>query len=130
MSKIYHLGLSASSLSTNSLQLQDKHQLLEIIMVVSKDSSAPLVVVVGITGNQGGSVADHLIISDKPYRIVGLTRDASKPAAKEFSEKGVVLKEVDLKPSNEPAVAEVFKDADIVFASSFGALGVAERIRD
>lgn len=86
-------------------------------MVASTDSTAPLVVVVGITGNQGGSVAEHLIASDKPYRIVGLTRDPSKPTAQEFVKKGVALKKVDLKPGNEAAVTEAFEGAEIVFVS-------------
>lgn len=87
-------------------------------MVASQSFSAPLVVVVGITGNQGGSVADHLILSDKPYRIVGLTRDSSKPAAKAFAEKGVTLKEVDLSPGNEAKVSQAFEGADVLFVSN------------
>lgn len=87
-------------------------------MVASKDLTSPLVVVVGITGNQGGSVANHLLASDKPYRIVGLTRNSSKPTAQAFAEKGVVLQEVNLQVGNEDKVTEAFKGADVVFVSS------------
>ncbi|KAG8999895.1 hypothetical protein FRB94_005785 [Tulasnella sp. JGI-2019a] len=85
-------------------------------MVASTDSNAPLVVIIGVTGQQGGSVANALIESSKPYRIVGLTRDASKPKAQGWAEKGVKLHEVDVAVSNEAAVAQAFEHADIVFA--------------
>src|ERR1700712_2966045 len=86
-------------------------------MVATTETSAPLFVVIGITGNQGGSVADALIRSSKAYRIVGLTRDASKTKAKSFAERGVVLREVDLQPKNADAVTAVFKGADYLFVS-------------
>ena len=86
-------------------------------MVATQDSTAPLAVIVGITGNQGGSVANHLVDSAKPYRIIGLTRDASKPSAQAFAQKGIKLHEVNIVPENEAAVAKAFEGADIVFVS-------------
>lgn len=86
-------------------------------MVASEDTQAPLVVIVGITGGQGGSVANHLIESTKPYRLVGLTRDSSKSSAQQFADKGVKLQEVNIAVGNEVAVAEAFKGADVVFVS-------------
>ncbi|OJZ79543.1 hypothetical protein ASPFODRAFT_213248 [Aspergillus luchuensis CBS 106.47] len=51
-----------------------------------------LLVVFGATGNQGGSVIRH-VLSDptlsKEFKIRGITRDATKPAAKQLFEKGV-----------------------------------------
>ncbi|KAF8170630.1 NAD(P)-binding protein [Mycena galopus ATCC 62051] len=86
-----------------------------LIMTITKDSSAPLVVVVGVTGNQGGSVAKALAESDKPYRIRGLTRDVTKSAAREFAAGGVEMVAVSLTSDNAAAAREVFKGADIVF---------------
>ncbi|KAG9031684.1 hypothetical protein FRB95_002423 [Tulasnella sp. JGI-2019a] len=85
-------------------------------MVASTDSNAPLAVIIGVTGQQGGSVANALTESSKPYRIIGLTRDASKPKAQGWAEKGVKLHEVDVSVGNEAAVAKAFENADIVFA--------------
>jgi uncharacterized protein YbjT (DUF2867 family) len=72
------------------------------------------VLVTGATGNQGGSVVDHLLESDAEFDIYGLTRDASSEAAQELSDRGVTMVEGDLddKGSLEPHVAEV----DAVFA--------------
>lgn len=89
-------------------------------MVASKDTSAPLVVIIGITGNQGGSVARALIQSTKPYRIVGLTRDPSKPAAHVFAEKGVELRGVDIAVGNKDGVIKAFEGAEILYVSSIG----------
>ncbi|KZV78694.1 NAD(P)-binding protein, partial [Exidia glandulosa HHB12029] len=77
---------------------------------------SPLVVVVGATGNQGGSVIRHLISSDKPYRLRGLTRDASKPAAQKLKEEGVEIVAVDISVGNESAVRDAFASAEIIFA--------------
>ncbi|KAF7325104.1 NmrA domain-containing protein [Mycena kentingensis (nom. inval.)] len=85
--------------------------------IATSDHTAPLVVVVGITGNQGGSVARALIESDRAYRIRGLTRDVDKPAAKAFAEQGVELVQVALTVGNEGAARAAFAGADIVFVS-------------
>ncbi|KAF8214034.1 NAD(P)-binding protein [Mycena galopus ATCC 62051] len=84
-------------------------------MTISQDLSAPLVVLVGITGLQGGSVARALIDSDKPYRIRGLTRDASKPAAQSFAAQGVQIVSVSLTVENAANVRKAFEGADIAF---------------
>ncbi|KAJ7498525.1 NAD(P)-binding protein [Mycena latifolia] len=84
-------------------------------MTISQDPSAPLAVLVGITGQQGGSVARALIESDKPYRLRGLTRDASKPAAQAFATQGIEIVSVSLTVSNAASVRKAFEGADIVF---------------
>jgi uncharacterized protein YbjT (DUF2867 family) len=51
-----------------------------------------LITVFGATGNQGGSVITHLLndnLISKEFRIRGITRDTSKPAAQELAKKGV-----------------------------------------
>lgn len=55
---------------------------------------AEVLTVFGATGNQGGSVIkrvlEHQQLS-KRYKIRGITRDVSKPAAKELVSKGVEM---------------------------------------
>ncbi|EJD41758.1 NAD(P)-binding protein [Auricularia subglabra TFB-10046 SS5] len=84
-------------------------------MTIVKESSAPLVVVVGSTGAQGGSVVRELARSDKEYRVRGLTRDATKPAAEKLKELGVEVHQVNLVVENAPAVKDAFKGAYAAF---------------
>lgn len=56
-----------------------------------------LLVVFGATGNQGGSVVNAVLqdpVLGKEFKIRGVTRDVSKPAAKELEAKGVEVKAV------------------------------------
>ncbi|KAJ6482212.1 NAD(P)-binding protein [Mycena vitilis] len=85
-------------------------------MTITQAPSASLVVVVGVTGNQGGSVAKALAESDKPYRLRGLTRDATKPAARALAAGGVEVVPVALTAANDGGARGVFEGADIVFA--------------
>ena len=84
-------------------------------MTISKESSAPLVVVVGATGTQGGSVVKNLEESDKPYRVRGLTRDVSKPAAKALVEEGVEMVGCNISVGKEKEVERAFDDATYIF---------------
>ncbi|KAJ7353404.1 NAD(P)-binding protein [Mycena albidolilacea] len=84
-------------------------------MPISSSSSAPLIVIVGATGNQGGSIVQALAESDRPYRIRGLTRDVTKPAAQKLANQGVETVNVILSVANADAVQKVFKGADFVF---------------
>ena len=84
-------------------------------MPISSNLAAPLVVVVGSTGNQGGSVIQALAESDRPYRIRGLTRDVTKPAAQKLSGQGVEMMNLSLTVENADAVQTAFIGADIVF---------------
>lgn len=84
-------------------------------MTISQDPSAPLAVLVGITGLQGGSVARALIESDKPYRIRGLSRDPTKPAAQAFAAQGVQIVRVSLTADNAAGARKAFEGADIAF---------------
>lgn len=88
-------------------------------MTVVQDTSAPLVVVIGATGMQGGSVVRELAASDRPYRIHGLTHGASKPAAQELANLGVEVHTVNIVVENVLAVKTAFKGADIAFVRRF-----------
>lgn len=90
-------------------------------MTITSSTNAPLVVIGGVTGNQGRSVLDNLQASDRPYRMRGLTRDASKPKAAELEKLGVEMISIDLKPGNEEAMREAYKGADVVFVSGSAA---------
>ena len=86
-------------------------------MTISQDLSAPLVVVVGATGTQGGSVIKALADSDKPYRIRGLTRDPSKPAALKLKAQGVEFFSVSISVDNADKVHKAFEGANFAFVS-------------
>lgn len=84
-------------------------------MTITSSPAAPLVVVVGSTGNQGGSVIQALAESDKPYRIRGLTRNVGQPSAQTLASQGVEMVNVSLTVENVDAVKAAFKGGDIVF---------------
>ncbi|KAI8649649.1 NmrA domain-containing protein [Fusarium keratoplasticum] len=55
---------------------------------------AKIITVFGATGNQGGSVIDHILADNalsKDFRIRGITRDPAKPASQKLAERGVEL---------------------------------------
>ncbi|EYB27990.1 hypothetical protein FG05_12211 [Fusarium graminearum] len=72
--------------------------------------------VFGATGNQGGSVI-RAILNDpalsKEFKIRGITRDVSKPAAKDLVSKGVEVVAADMNTAEQ--VAPAVKDAHTVF---------------
>jgi nucleoside-diphosphate-sugar epimerase len=87
-------------------------------MTITQSSSAPLVVIGGATGNQGGSVLHWLQESDQEYRLRALTRDSTKPKAKALADLGVDVVSIDLKPENKDKIQEVYTGADVVFVSA------------
>ena len=93
-------------------------------MTITKDSAAPLVVVVGSTGIQGGSVIRELARSDKPYRIRALTRNSTKSAAQELSKLGAEVYAVDIVVGNEQAVRDAFIGGHIIFVSRMAAFHI------
>jgi uncharacterized protein YbjT (DUF2867 family) len=86
-------------------------------MTITQSEQAPLIIVVGATGNQGGSVLNHLRESDKEYRIRALTRDSTKPKAKEIEATGAQTFQIDLKPENKDKMLEAFSGAHAIFVS-------------
>ncbi|KAH7142937.1 nmrA family transcriptional regulator [Dactylonectria estremocensis] len=57
-----------------------------------------IITVFGATGNQGGSVIDHIFADDalSDFRIRGITRDPTKPAAQKLADRGVELTTADM----------------------------------
>ncbi len=85
--------------------------------MIVQTSSDPLVVIVGATGVQGGSVIKALAASNKNYRIRGLTRDPSKPAAQALSQQGVEMVAAALYADKKDDAIKAFEGADILFVS-------------
>ncbi|GAA6039405.1 hypothetical protein JCM8097_002840 [Rhodosporidiobolus ruineniae] len=77
-------------------------------------SEGPLVVVLGATGAQGGSVIKHLAQLSGPIRVRAVTRDASKPKSQMLKSVGVEVVEGDI--SNRESLDKAFAGADVVFA--------------
>jgi nucleoside-diphosphate-sugar epimerase len=77
-------------------------------------SKMPKVIcIVGVTGNQGGSVAQRFL-QDPSYRIRGLTRNPASPAAVKLAEKGVEIVQADLDDIN--TIIPTFEGANIIFS--------------
>ena len=74
-------------------------------------NSNKLIVVVGATGKQGGSVIKNLL--NKGWKIRGISRDTTSQKAKELIEQGVEMVSCDL--SNKNDLNQAFKGAYGVF---------------
>ncbi|KAF4633875.1 hypothetical protein G7Y89_g4244 [Cudoniella acicularis] len=72
-----------------------------------------LVVVVGATGGQGGSVINRLL-TDGSYRLRGITRNPQSNGSQALTAKGVEMVTADL--NDIESVRAAFKDANIIFA--------------
>ncbi|KAF4309084.1 putative family transcriptional regulator [Botryosphaeria dothidea] len=75
-----------------------------------------LITVFGATGNQGGSVIKHILadaVLSKQFKIRGITRDVSKPAAQALIAKGVEMKSADM--NSKPSLAEVLRGSHTAF---------------
>lgn len=72
-----------------------------------------LIVVVGITGNQGGSVA-RTFLDDPAWRVRGLTRDTESAASRALSAQGIEMIQCNL---HDPvSLKTVFVGANLVFS--------------
>jgi uncharacterized protein YbjT (DUF2867 family) len=72
-----------------------------------------LIVIIGITGNQGGSVADAFI-DDPAWRLRGISRDVQSAASQSWSDKGVEMVQANL--HDPESLKHVFKGANVVFS--------------
>lgn len=86
-------------------------------MTITQATDAPLVVVCGATGVQGGSVINALAESDRPYRFRGFTRDTTKAVAQVLAKRGVEMVQITLSLDHESAIRKAFAGAKIAFVS-------------
>lgn len=81
--------------------------------IYTQSKMTKLICIVGITGNQGGSVARRFL-QDPNYRIRGLTRNTTSPTALTLLSLGIELVEADL--NDVSTLIPAFKDANLIFS--------------
>lgn len=74
---------------------------------------AKLIVVVGATGNQGGSVAARFL-KDPAYKVRALTRNPSSDAAKKLAEAGAEVVQCEL--DDVESIKSAFQGANLIFS--------------
>lgn len=74
-----------------------------------------LVVIVGVTGNQGSSVAEAFL-KDSTWKVRGTSRDPSKPSSQALAAKGVEVVHGDV--DDFASLKEAFKGANLVFGNT------------
>jgi hypothetical protein len=74
-----------------------------------------LIVVIGATGGQGGSVVNSFI-TDPEWRVRGITRNPSSLESKNLEARGVEIVQADL--GDRASLAKAFQDANAIFAVS------------
>jgi len=84
--------------------------------MISKSIMSKLLTVFGATGNQGGSVITRVLESSelsKTWKIRGVTRDVTKPAAVALKEKGVEMVTADM--DSKESLAKAVQGSAAVF---------------
>lgn len=78
-------------------------------------TNKPLLVILGATGTQGGSVISHFLsLNVQPYRLRGLTRNTTSEAAQKLSAQGVEVVAADL--DNVASLERAFEGATAIFS--------------
>ncbi|KAI1080433.1 NmrA-like family-domain-containing protein [Whalleya microplaca] len=72
-----------------------------------------LIVIIGATGGQGGSVAQEFL-ADPQFKVRGVTRNSSGERAVELAKKGVEMVEADI--GDEASLERAFSGAHVIFA--------------
>lgn len=72
-----------------------------------------LICIVGVTGNQGGSVAQRFL-RDPNYRVRGITRDPGSPAAQKLSAQGIEVVAGNL--DDVQSLISAFAGANLIFS--------------
>lgn len=72
-----------------------------------------LIVVIGVTGNQGGSVALRFL-QDPNYRVRGLSRNPASEKSKELAAKGVEIVQAEL--NDVESLKKAFAGANLIFS--------------
>lgn len=95
--------------------------------MTTSTNSAPLVLVTGITGNQGGAVARRLLANGKT-RVRGLSRNLASPASQALAARGVDMVKGDL--DDPAALAAALEGVSGVFSvQNFWTGGVETEVR-
>ncbi|KAL9083059.1 MAG: hypothetical protein Q9165_008683 [Trypethelium subeluteriae] len=76
---------------------------------------AKLIVVLGVTGTQGSSVA-HTFLQLPGWRVRGITRNPSGPVAQALATEGVELIKADW--SDKHSLAPAFEEANVIFSNT------------
>jgi hypothetical protein len=74
-----------------------------------------LIVIVGITGNQGGSVAEAFL-KDPEYKIRGISRDPTGTSSQALIAKGIEIVKAELE--DVESLKAAFKGADVIFGNT------------
>ncbi|PNP74146.1 hypothetical protein FNYG_12520 [Fusarium nygamai] len=74
-----------------------------------------LIVIIGATGGQGGSVVNSFL-NDSEWRVRGITRNPSSQKSKNLEARGVEVVQADL--DDRASLAKAFRDANVIFAVS------------
>ena len=86
-----------------------------ISFTITMSSQKPIFVVLGATGQQGGSVISHFLsLDNNPYALRGVTRDSTSAKAKALTEKGVEM--VTANADSPSALDVAFEGASIIFS--------------
>ncbi|KAA8569018.1 hypothetical protein EYC84_000691 [Monilinia fructicola] len=72
-----------------------------------------IIVIIGVTGNQGNSVAQRFL-QDPDYKVRGITRNPSSATAQSLSAQGVEILEADL--DNVDSLISAFQGANLIFS--------------
>ncbi|CAJ2511981.1 Uu.00g076060.m01.CDS01 [Anthostomella pinea] len=72
-----------------------------------------LICVIGVTGNQGGSVAQRFL-RDGDYRVRGITRDPASPAAQKLAAQGIEMVQANL--DDVSSLIRAFDGANLIFS--------------
>lgn len=74
-----------------------------------------LIVIIGATGGQGGSVANSFL-NDPEWRVRGVTRNPSSQKSKNLEARGAQVVQANL--DDRASLAKAFQDANVIFAVS------------
>lgn len=72
-----------------------------------------LIVIIGVTGNQGGSVAQRFL-QDPTYRVRGITRNLARDEVLKLAAQGIDIVEADL--NDAASLERAFHGANVIFS--------------
>lgn len=80
---------------------------------ISNDKMPNLICVIGVTGNQGGAVAQRFL-KDPNFEVRGLTRDPASEKARQLAAQGIEIVQAEL--NNVQSLVNAFKGASLIFS--------------